>query len=387
MATTIDITPLAGHAVVPTQLGVGAGTGYDAIDLRRLVQVGRREGVHIDTGWTVGEHTPNNLSVDIHSNGSLATVEGDSIVGQGNYTVAPHSTDANLTFTTPHATLPRIDQILLRVYDDSHDGLGLNKPTLEVLAGTATAGATLDNRSGAAALPNTAMLLADVLVPATATTLTNSQIRDRRDSAITDEQAGDFIFTAASSRIGCLPCDGSAVNRLTYAKLFSKIGTTHGAGDGSLTFNLPDMRRRSPMGSGSGMSNGQHYGEETHTLSVGELAAHNHGAVTGVESNGHNHQVVGDTAWTDPFPNKQVPVTALDGKTWGGFSAGAGGIVVAAPQGGSGVSTGYINHAHHLDFPSADRSGTHTHGVGWDGSSVGHNTIHPVTVGNYFVKF
>ena len=41
-----------------------------------------------------------------------------------------------------------------------------------------------------------------------------------------------------------LICDGSAVSRTTYANLFAKIGTRHGAGDGSTTFNLPDMDAR-----------------------------------------------------------------------------------------------------------------------------------------------
>ena len=40
---------------------------------------------------------------------------------------------------------------------------------------------------------------------------------------------------------GWLACDGTAVSRTTYANLFSKIGTTYGTGDGSTTFNLPNL--------------------------------------------------------------------------------------------------------------------------------------------------
>ena len=43
---------------------------------------------------------------------------------------------------------------------------------------------------------------------------------------------------------GWLLCDGSAVSRTTYANLFAKVGTRHGAGDGSTTFNVPDMNAR-----------------------------------------------------------------------------------------------------------------------------------------------
>jgi microcystin-dependent protein len=46
-------------------------------------------------------------------------------------------------------------------------------------------------------------------------------------------------------------CDGSAISRTTYAALYAIIGTTYGTGDGSTTFNLPDLRNRIPLGSGT----------------------------------------------------------------------------------------------------------------------------------------
>ncbi len=49
---------------------------------------------------------------------------------------------------------------------------------------------------------------------------------------------------------GWLRCDGSAVSRTTYAALFEVIGTRYGSGDGSNTFNLPDLRGRAPVGKG-----------------------------------------------------------------------------------------------------------------------------------------
>lgn len=51
-----------------------------------------------------------------------------------------------------------------------------------------------------------------------------------------------------------LLCDGGAVSRTTYAALFTAIGTAYGAGDGSTTFNLPDLRGRIPVGKGSNVS-------------------------------------------------------------------------------------------------------------------------------------
>lgn len=56
-----------------------------------------------------------------------------------------------------------------------------------------------------------------------------------------------FMTTEAPSAYW-LVCDGRAVSRTAYAKLFEKIGTTCGPGNGSTTFNLPDMRNRVPWG-------------------------------------------------------------------------------------------------------------------------------------------
>ena len=51
-----------------------------------------------------------------------------------------------------------------------------------------------------------------------------------------------FWFAANSAPSGYLECDGSAVSRSTYSALFAVVGTTFGSGDGSTTFNLPDLR-------------------------------------------------------------------------------------------------------------------------------------------------
>lgn len=50
------------------------------------------------------------------------------------------------------------------------------------------------------------------------------------------------FFGMINAPIGFLKCNGAAVSRTTYAALFAAIGTTYGAGDGSTTFNLPDLR-------------------------------------------------------------------------------------------------------------------------------------------------
>jgi microcystin-dependent protein len=55
--------------------------------------------------------------------------------------------------------------------------------------------------------------------------------------------AGTVMYMASSNApSGYLECDGRAVSRTTYSSLFSVIGTTYGVGDGTSTFNLPDLR-------------------------------------------------------------------------------------------------------------------------------------------------
>ncbi|HAS1418504.1 TPA: phage tail protein [Enterobacter asburiae] len=69
-------------------------------------------------------------------------------------------------------------------------------------------------------------------------------------------------FAANSAPTGWLAADGSLVSRITYARLFSRIGTTFGAGDGTSTFALPDMRGEFVRGwdNGRGVDAGRAFG-------------------------------------------------------------------------------------------------------------------------------
>lgn len=80
---------------------------------------------------------------------------------------------------------------------------------------------------------------------------------------------------------GWIECNGQEVSRTTYADLFAVIGTAYGAGDGSTTFEVPDLRGRAvgAAGAGTGLTSraiGETVGEEEHELTESEIPEHSH---------------------------------------------------------------------------------------------------------------
>lgn len=94
---------------------------------------------------------------------------------------------------------------------------------------------------------------------------------------------GDIKITACSNApAGWLTCDGSAISRTDYSNLFSAIGTTYGSGDGSTTFNIPNLKGRVVVGIDGSDTDfsaiGKTGGEKAHRLTVNEMPSHTHGA-------------------------------------------------------------------------------------------------------------
>jgi hypothetical protein len=71
-----------------------------------------------------------------------------------------------------------------------------------------------------------------------------------------------LMYGGGTAPTGWLLCNGQAVSRTTYISLFTVIGTSYGVGDGSTTFNVPDLQAtgatamRAPVGAGTGISIG-----------------------------------------------------------------------------------------------------------------------------------
>lgn len=109
-----------------------------------------------------------------------------------------------------------------------------------------------------------------------------------------------MAYSASASLTNWLICDGSAVSRTTYSSLFSLIGTAYGVGNNSTTFNLPDLRGKTPVGFNSSESEfnslGKTGGSKTHTLTTDQIPSHlhNYGQVT---TSGGTVNATGDIIW------------------------------------------------------------------------------------------
>ena len=168
----------------------------------------------------------------------------------------------------------------------------LNKPTLDFIPNSEKGVA-----NGVAQLDNNSKLSSDNLPVATTTTLgaikvgknlaidddgTLSAVSGGSGGVVNEILIGGVIEYPSNKTIpdGWLECDGSAVSRTTYSELFAVIGTEFGSGDGSTTFNLPNMKGRVAVGLDTSDSDfntiGKTGGEKTHTLTELEMPKHWH---------------------------------------------------------------------------------------------------------------
>ena len=192
--------------ISPDPLWLNADGIPDAISARRPISAGRdgAPGVvrRADFGVTF------NAGMGITITGGEAFVKGQNVVNQGMYYCYGNAATYNITVNAaPAAGLSRIDQVVLRVFDDPHDGSGLSEGRIEVLEGVPQATADLNaNRDAAAANLNTLasppskslLLLADILVTGGVSTLSAGVIRDRRkystEGAVSNIVTGNDTF-------------------------------------------------------------------------------------------------------------------------------------------------------------------------------------------------
>lgn len=199
------------------------------------------------------------------------------------------------------------------------------------------------------------------------------------------QQVGDSMtgmvaaFDMTSAPPGWLKCNGAAISRTTYAKLFAVIGTRYGAGDGVNTFNLRDMRGKfiRAWSDGGTLDAGRALGSEqanqnrshTHAASTSGAGAHGHGGH--IDAAGwHGH-----SAWTAGAGegNTQI-LMGNQGINVGGNLAGS---VMGSSSGGAFWREFGSAHAAHTHAVGINGDGVHSHGLNIYAAG---DHIHGVTV-------
>lgn len=157
---------------------------------------------------------------------------------------------------------------------------------------------------------------------------------------------GIIQFGGAIAPTGWVLCDGSAISRSTYSALFGIIGGFYGVGDGTTTFNVPDLRQRIPLGkavSGTGSTLGETGGAIDHTHSgpshthtgpshTHSTPNHSHSGTTGTTASTTSLSSGATTSVIEPHTH---PFTT---NTDGGSTTGAAGTG-ATGAGGTGATS------------------------------------------------
>ena len=192
-------------------------------------------------------------------------------------------------------------------------------------------------------------------------------------------------WTKTTAPAGYVLCDGAAISRTDYADLFAVISTTYGAGNGSTTFNVPDLKGKMPQGYESGnYAMAGTGGANTVTVSVT-----NNQSATSTTTNNQSVTVTGsidNTSITDAqMPSHHHEMNFGHPSTGGAGSwRPSGGESTRTESLNTGSGTGH-NHSHTL---AGTLSGTVAVGTNLGGAvtASGTNSFSPYVVVNYIIK-
>lgn len=189
-------------------------------------------------------------------------------------------------------------------------------------------------------------------------------------SGVGERNVGDIVWSGAASAPSlCVLACGQAISRTTYPALYEIFGTTYGTGDGSTTFNVPDIRGRviagqdDMGGSSADRLTGASGGVDGDTLgAVGGAETH---ALTSAQNGTHSHAVTGTTGGTSTTFSYSA-----NSANWSGGSNST--ITALSPS--SGTLLTQTSHTHSISLTSAE-----------SGSGTAHNNVQPTIILNAYV--
>ena len=186
----------------------------------------------------------------------------------------------------------------------------------------------------------------------------------------------------ATAPVGYLLCDGTAVSRTTYAELYVVLGDTYGAGNGSTTFNVPQLQGKTPQGYDGNTYNLAATGGAntvtvavTNTQAVTVTGSISNTALTTAQIASHSH----DVQISDGIVPPHSSLTSA--------KAGGVGPLSPKPTQNQGSGTGH-NHAHTLAGTMTGTVAVTSSGGALSGTvtAAGNNTFSRYVVVNYIIK-
>ena len=142
-------------------------------------------------------------------------------------------------------------------------------------------------------------------------------------SGLGGSPAGSIVYHAANTApSGYVKANGAAVSRTTYSDLFTAIGTTYGSGDGSTTFNVPDLRGEFLRGwdDSRGVDSGRTFG----SAQADELESHNHvGGFSRISDYNYSVGLYGQR--TDPYAGTHSGQGSANGVQVRAYTSDTGG--------------------------------------------------------------